>query len=137
MESLKVCTTCKQEPVYKHYYSLCKECGRTKAREYYRKSDKKQYKHNWLKRKFGITLDIFNEMLEQQDNKCAICSKMIKSRENRSHMKNVACVDHNHTTGKVRQLLCNECNWALGLVEENINTMKGMIAYIEKHNHAQ
>jgi Recombination endonuclease VII len=41
-------------------------------------------------------------------------------------------VDHCHTTGKIRGLLCGNCNSALGLIKENIPSMENMIAYIKK-----
>ena len=43
-------------------------------------------------------------------------------------------VDHNHTTGKVRELLCAKCNKAIGLFQENIDTIIRAAAYLKRHN---
>ena len=51
-------------------------------------------------------------MLEKQENKCAICRKVFDDRKH-TH------VDHNHTTGKVRALLCNQCNLAVGHLQDD------------------
>lgn len=73
---------------------------------------------------YGITEEDFNIMLEKQENKCAICKDTDWGRFS-------PCIDHNHTTGKVRGLLCNRCNRVLGLVNESISTLKAMIKYLE------
>lgn len=89
----------------------------------------KRYKHYNLKSKYGITLEEYDEMLKAQNDVCAIC-------KNKKRMlltsKGTLYVDHNHTTGKVRGLLCGSCNSALGYVEDNIDIMKSMIEYIIK-----
>jgi hypothetical protein len=43
------------------------------------------------------------------------------------------CVDHDHKTGKVRQLLCRNCNMVLGQVGDNANLLEEMIKYLQKH----
>lgn len=63
-----------------------------------------------LRRNFGITLEQYNTLLEQQKGKCAICGKM----EWRA-----LAVDHNHDDGRVRGLLCSVCNKNLGVYEKN------------------
>ena len=92
---------------------------REKHRDYYR---------NWhFQRKFGISLEQRNEMLVLQNNVCAICLQPERVK-NRS-----LCVDHCHKTGKIRKLLCQSCNTALGKLEEDPERLKRMIAYIEEH----
>lgn len=63
-----------------------------------------------LKRKYGITLDIYNKMLKDQSNVCKICKQLCKSGK-------VLAVDHCHWTGQVRGLLCATCNTGLGRIE--------------------
>jgi hypothetical protein len=53
-------------------------------------------------KKYGLTLEQYNEMKERSKNLCYICSRPPKKRS--------LCIDHNHKTGKVRGLLCYECN---------------------------
>jgi nitrate/TMAO reductase-like tetraheme cytochrome c subunit len=69
----------------------------------------------FLKRKFGINEQIYNEMLLKQNNSCAICKKT-NSGDKRT--KNLA-VDHCHKTGIIRGLLCAACNKGLGLFEDS------------------
>jgi hypothetical protein len=81
-----------------------------------------------LRRKYGITYQDFERMLEEQANCCAICGSN-KPRGNRG----VFAVDHCHTTGKVRGLLCSFCNAALGLLQERIETLEAAIVYLRFH----
>lgn len=65
-------------------------------------------------------------MVKNQNGCCLLCN--IKPKK--------IVVDHCHKTGKVRGLLCNECNRAIGLLKENILTLKNAINYLEKHKGA-
>lgn len=85
-----------------------------------------KYKDNILKNRFGINLEQFNEMLAQQNNCCAICGK------NQEDLKRYLSVDHCHQTGKVRSLLCNSCNAALGLFQESIEFLEKALNYLKK-----
>ena len=73
---------------------------------------------------YGITVDQYNILLESQNNVCAIC------KHPEDNVSRRLSVDHDHTTGKVRSLLCSKCNAALGMVRENKETLLNMIKYI-------
>lgn len=73
----------------------------------YRNQNKKKYIQLRLKFKYGLTIESFDKLLKKQNNKCRICSEVFTQQ-----LK--PCVDHNHITGKVRGLLCNQCNKGLG-----------------------
>ncbi|CAM6003930.1 unnamed protein product [Sphagnum balticum] len=88
---------------------------------------RQQTKKPYLMRKFGITLDTYNNMLAAQDNKCAICGI------HKDMLDRPLGVDHNHYTLKVRGLLCNPCNVSFGLLRENTKIMKAMIAYADRY----
>jgi hypothetical protein len=77
-----------------------------------------------LKSVFGITVEQYDEMLKSQNNSCAICERTEPTGYGWH-------VDHCHTTGKVRGLLCSKCNQAIGLFDENLNSMKKAITYLE------
>lgn len=77
-----------------------------------------------LKRKFGLTLDDYNELLEQQGGACAICGGFPKKRR--------LCVDHDHETGEVRALLCTSCNGSLHVLENPL-ILKSMTDYLTQH----
>jgi hypothetical protein len=85
-------------------------------------------RNSWLKHSYGITQDQYDEMLRLQNNQCAICQRP------QSDMIRKFCVDHNHTTGEVRDLLCPECNSLIGMAKENKDILLKAISYIEKHN---
>ena len=75
---------------------------------------------------YGITLDDFHAMLDQQSGLCALCGRPPRKREKRLR------VDHDHTTGKVRGLLCNACNSALGLLQDSPDLLRKAADYIER-----
>ncbi len=93
----------------------CKECKReAKARH-----SKAQAEHisirnrrNHLRRTFGITVEQYEEMVNGQGGECRICHKTPKEKQ-RLH------IDHDHETGRIRGLLCFNCNTALGWYETN------------------
>jgi CRISPR/Cas system-associated protein Cas10 (large subunit of type III CRISPR-Cas system) len=77
-----------------------------------------------LRNNYGITLEYYNELLVKQNNKCAICGN-----EQDGKALNV---DHDHTTGKVRGLLCSTCNFAVGLLKDDPALCDTMAAYLRK-----
>jgi hypothetical protein len=77
-----------------------------------------------IRRQYGITLAQYDDMLEQQDYKCAICGN-----EDEVEGRKLA-VDHCHTTGTVRGLLCGKCNRGLGLFYDNKALLEKAIKYL-------
>ena len=65
-----------------------------------------------LRHKFNISLADYDQMIEDQDNKCLICQKQLGQDERNDP------VDHNHKTGKIRGVLCINCNLRLGWYEK-------------------
>lgn len=84
-----------------------------------------------IRRQYGITLDEYNQMLENQDYKCAICGN-----EDEVEGRRLA-IDHCHTEGKVRGLLCGKCNRGLGLFYDNATLLKNAISYLDKYSLAR
>lgn len=81
-----------------------------------------------LKRTYGITIEQYNLMSENQDHKCMICGNTEMNNKNK-----VLCVDHNHKTGKIRGLLCGLCNSGLGKFRENKQFLLNTVKYLEKY----
>ena len=79
--------------------------------------------------KFGITLDQYQEMFKKQNGRCAICT------EPQSKRKLAFSVDHDHKTKQIRDLLCGQCNVAIGMFQENIEILEKAIQYLKKHGH--
>lgn len=94
----------------------------------WRKIHPDKQKNLHLKRKYGITLKEYKEILLSQDNRCSICNR------HKDDFKIHLAVDHNHTTGKVRGLLCSNCNNVLGHAHDNIDVLKKSIVYLKKHD---
>ena len=78
--------------------------------------------------KYGITLDDYAEMAESQDYKCAICGKHHNGDDDR-----LLAVDHCHSSGKVRGLLCMQCNVGLGNFNDDTDLIKKAIRYLEEN----
>lgn len=64
-------------------------------------------------------------MLDDQGNACAVCRDTFDGNPRHRH------IDHNHTTGKVRAVLCHRCNMLLGLARESVETLTNAITYLE------
>jgi hypothetical protein len=91
------------------------------------------FRDYWLRKKFGIGEEDYQILFDKQDGKCAICgSDSPRGRKNGKggEVKNFF-VDHCHETGKVRGLLCNHCNRGLGLLGDNLLTLKSAVSYLE------
>ncbi len=96
------------------------ERKKKKANEYLEKD-----RLSALKRNYGLSVTDYNNMLLAQNGFCPVCEKHQKE------LDKPLVVDHNHNTGKVRKLLCNNCNLALGLLEDDLRLAKGLVQYIE------
>lgn len=88
--------------------------------------DKCRATHKWyvIKSRYGISMDEYNELLQSQEFKCAICSEDI-SEQKQAHL------DHCHTSGAVRGFLCGQWNKALGLFKDSTDSLRKAIAYLE------
>lgn len=91
-----------------------------------------QRQHAWL-RKYGLSAIEFYTMLRVQRGCCAICSKQFDSDAPRGS-PNKPHIDHNHSTGKVRALLCSGCNFGVGQFKELADSMRKAAAYVETHS---
>ena len=85
-------------------------------------------KHN-LPSKYGITAAQFAEKILAQGGKCACCRNQFKMDGTKTERP---CVDHNHNTNEVRDLLCGRCNLAAGNVQDSSEKAKQLAAYLEK-----
>lgn len=83
------------------------------------------YRNVTLKKLYGITLQIYNELLEEQDGLCAICRIPQEQSNSRFH------VDHDHINKTIRGILCHNCNVALGHVKEDEKIIKAMLTYLK------
>lgn len=133
----RICTTCSRERTRRH-----REANPEKVRESQRKSyaanpEKNReragnrraanpnYQREYLLQKnYGISIQDYDEMLEAQQGRCAICRKHPKKRR--------LGVDHNHRTGRIRGLLCMRCNLGLGKLNDNHETLTAAEIYLSQ-----
>jgi hypothetical protein len=105
-----------------HVLTCCKLCAKEK---YSRRA--LQVRENHLQRAFGLTLQQFGTMLEEQGGTCYLCKTTVPGGNGDFH------VDHCHKSGKIRKLLCMECNRALGAVKDDPVLLRRMADYLEQH----
>jgi hypothetical protein len=105
------------------WYKANRDDLRTKARENYHKT-KELVQDRRLKQKYGISNNDYKQLQDSQENKCAIC--------NRKQNNKRLAVDHNHKTGKVRGLLCEKCNRALGMFCDDIYLLEKAATYLKE-----
>jgi hypothetical protein len=98
---------------------------RKQARDY-KEANKEKYRSGRLKREFGISIEDYNKKLKRQGDGCAICKKKCASGNHLS-------VDHCHSSGFIRGLLCNKCNLGLGLFKDDIILLVEAKKYLVKH----
>lgn len=148
---MKVCTVCLQEKEAAAFSTIsrtnlkrkasCRTCRATQQRQW--SKDNLEYKHaqrkKWaheneellkdinLKYKFGITLEEYNTKLAAQNHGCAICNKSAAENGKRH------AVDHDHETKKIRGLLCDNCNRALGKMKDNPALLRKAADYLEHY----
>lgn len=117
----------------------CKECGNlftpTAPSELYC-SDLCKDKGSasaYLIRNYGISYEEYMRMHSEQGGKCKLCGG--EGFLMRKHHKTKLVVDHCHSTGKIRGLLCHNCNRALGLMQDNVETLQNAIDYLKTDTH--
>lgn len=133
LTNTKKCTTCKQYRPKKDFsphkgrrdglQSICCICRRDQ--ENLRRRNGKAH-ITWIKTKYGLSLQAYELLVQQQQGVCAICGQLC--------VLGRLCVDHNHTTHKVRGLLCNSCNTGLGYFKDNPQLLEAAAQYL--HNSA-
>lgn len=96
------------------YHTCCKNCHVASNRKYI------------LRRNYDVSLEWYEDKLKRQNGVCEICKKACAT-------GNPLGVDHNHTTGKNRGLLCSGCNLVLGNCRENPETLRRAAKYLEKY----
>lgn len=142
VNNTKRCCSCKEYKPFGEFHKdksghaglaySCKLCAnhRSKANHARRHAEVPEYrvakKDAYIRYKFGITLEEYETKLASQNHTCPICGT--------TEPVGGWHLDHNHTTGAIRDFLCSSCNRGIGYMYENIESLKGAIAYLERHN---
>lgn len=110
--------------------SICKVCSNTAqialAKKRRKENPEKWREARWekqIKSEYGLSARDYQRLREEQKNVCAICLKEPNKK---------LFVDHCHTTGKVRGLLCQHCNTLLGMARDDTLTLKNAVHYLER-----
>jgi hypothetical protein len=137
---MKKCTKCgiekplsdfhKNKSTKDKYCSLCKSCNNKHAAAWNKKQTQKRkiivQKNNYKKR-YGLTVEQKQDLIDGQDSKCAICKNDLKDTHD-------VCVDHNHITGSIRGILCRKCNLGIGHLQDSIDILKSAVKYLKKYS---
>jgi len=129
----KVCTSCGIEKEAAAFYlskdaylsSKCRPCHNKESIKWMKanpEKTKETARKVKLKKKYGISVEEYNKMLEEQEGRCFLCEK--------THSRRMLNVDHCHTSGKIRRLLCDRCNMAMGLIKDDAALANKMAGYI-------
>ena len=105
---------------------------RHKGRTYYHHNARK-HKDRMLRQRYGVGIEWYEQKAREQNNLCAVCMKPEIAIQNTTGEVRPLAVDHDHTSGKARALLCYRCNAVLGAIEHQPELTKLLILYLEKH----
>ncbi len=141
---MKRCTVCKEEKDLDSFYNYkasidgktyrCKECDHKASVKWKKDNPEKEERSRrgrQLKHKYGITIEEYEAMFEKQGNACACCGTESNSTTGHRKTWNFS-VDHCHTTGKVRGLLCSQCNRAIGLLGDTLEGVGKAYKYLKE-----
>ena len=131
------CRTCTNEK-QKVAYDANPDYWKSRSQNY-RKVDptrrKRQVRENYLLTTYGITHAQYESMLSLQNGVCAICKT--DNPKGSGRKAGHFCIDHCHTTGNIRQLLCGECNSGIGKLQDNPEIVLAAYNYLTLHKHKQ
>jgi hypothetical protein len=120
-------------------FDCCKKCHTEKTIQYQKKNKEKVNSKNlkwdkdnpdkrrdaYYRRTYGITLDEYNNLHLNQSGKCKLCKDVEVLPKSRLG------VDHCHDTGRIRGLLCDLCNTALGRLGDSVESIERVLAYVK------
>ena len=111
----------------RHY--TCKECTKARVSKAHHENPNLQRNRD-LRRLYNIGIEEYEKLLAEQGGHCAVCEA---TQPGGRHATQHFPVDHCHTTGEVRGLLCHNCNTALGLLKDDPSRIANLITYLAKH----
>lgn len=109
----------------------CRQCATIRKNKWERVELRKR-KAIYLRYKFKLTIDEYEQMQLAQNNLCAICYQNETNVDKRWNKLRDLAVDHCHRTGTIRALLCTKCNILLGTVNDNVSILENAIKYLQR-----
>lgn len=108
----------------------------SEGRKQYMKDSRQAFPMLWkdrhLQTNFGLSLAEYGEMILAQDGKCAICNR--PEMQMRNGKRKSLAVDHDHATGKIRGLLCSDCNTGIGKLQDDRDVLLAAVRYLDSHS---
>lgn len=108
---------------------LCKYKNNHKPDESYKKIRQERF----LIKRYGIDNDAYSIILSNQNDSCAICKTKNLNFNSRTNKSRRMAVDHCHSSGKIRGILCHKCNTGLGSFQDNISILENALNYLRLH----
>ena len=138
---MKICSCCRKTLTLENFQkkldgkfgvtAVCKSCLARRV-QVYRNENTQTMRQQHIYRTFGLSWETYLQLFSQQRGQCSICKTTLKLHKNDiDNVGEVPHVDHCHTTGKVRGLLCAKCNKALGLFRDNVTIIRLAADYLE------
>lgn len=134
---MKFCNACGTEKPHDDYYKKkhpsgnyglsprCKECTKKQRRDIWASPEgRERLTWNNVRSRYGIEKEQFDALLEAQNNACGICGGSLNDK---------CCIDHNHSTGTVRGLLCDSCNRGIGLLKDSVSVLSSAVDYLNRN----
>lgn len=119
---MRKCSDCKESKTLSEFYKnradssgierRCKACTKKRGKNWNKTNpaQRKKYARAWTLKKYGLTPQSYEHLVKRQNGCCAICEKL--------NLDGNLHVDHDHKSGKVRGLLCGDCNRGLGMFKD-------------------
>ncbi|CAA0134581.1 Uncharacterised protein [Mycolicibacterium vanbaalenii] len=85
-----------------------------------------------MRHRYGLDQAGYDALFAEQGGVCAICKEVPTPRNTRAHWDGKLCVDHDHDTGRIRGLLCNDCNLAVGYGKSS-EALRAAAEYIDRY----
>ena len=120
----RTCVRCRE---YKLWAEFPKDVTRpTNHRSVCKKCFASDQRHSLVKGRYGLSRTDYEQMMQSQKHSCKLCN-------NKFSPVVQACVDHDHVTGKVRGILCHDCNKGLGYLERfaRLDVFRGIKSYLK------
>ena len=135
-QELPLCRKCRLNPLNPKTGTKrwCNPCTAAYQREWRRRNRDKsrdQIYEQSIRRRFGIDLEVYRSMLQAQNGVCAICGRAETARNKDGTLRRLQ-IDHDHKTGRIRELLCSGCNGGLAGFRDDPGRIKLAIAYIKE-----
>lgn len=84
--------------------------------------------------RYKISIQDLIQLIEESKLLCGICTKQLVLPNNRNNKEDTICIDHNHITNKVRGILCQDCNRAIGIFQDDTNRLNNAVKYLNKYS---